>query len=384
MRVGPGGVCGVTDSDPDMETLDDRSDTTVEDEEGPSGGKGAERDDIQPSGIAQGLRDLAWAAGVVGGFLVILFIYSKVWPPLVVVESGSMMHDDDSSVGVIDTGDLVVVKEHSCSDIRSWVDGSKEGYRTYGDYGDVIIYQKNGVESTPIIHRPLVWVEFNITTSRYDVPSLDLYGEDEVVLEGLSSDDGGNITIDLQSLRIRQSNSDLLPASGFITMGDNNNPDYDQRGFHGGLVDIHGRPVQPVRCDWIVGVSRGEIPWYGVLKLVSSGNKNPIPPSSTINLVLSMAIILGVPMALDLRASMKENRRRRDERTARRLERAALEDELVKEKELSQGPPSDEDLGGNDLPPHDTIADDERPVDQGYPEGTTIEEDDESGLGPGR
>jgi len=73
---------------------------------------------------AQLLRDLV----VVGGAILIdmagLWIGLGTWPPMVVVESGSMMHGRDSSVGVIDTGDLTLVKSVSSrSDVRTWITG---------------------------------------------------------------------------------------------------------------------------------------------------------------------------------------------------------------------------------------------------------------------
>jgi len=41
---------------------------------------------------------------IVGGLLLVLYLFSGVWPPMVVIESSSMMHGEDSQVGVIDTG----------------------------------------------------------------------------------------------------------------------------------------------------------------------------------------------------------------------------------------------------------------------------------------
>ena len=67
--------------------------------------------------------------------------YTQNWPPMVVVESESMMHAEDSEVGVIDTGDLVLVKKTSGrGDITTYIEGKKRDYKTYGEYGDVIIY----------------------------------------------------------------------------------------------------------------------------------------------------------------------------------------------------------------------------------------------------
>ena len=38
-----------------------------------------------------------------------MFLSTGTFPPMVVVESGSMMHDDEGQIGAIDPGDLVLV-----------------------------------------------------------------------------------------------------------------------------------------------------------------------------------------------------------------------------------------------------------------------------------
>ena len=46
---------------------------------------------------------------------------------MVVVESGSMMHDQDGSVGAIDPGDLVLVMDPSRVEIITYLEATKEG-----------------------------------------------------------------------------------------------------------------------------------------------------------------------------------------------------------------------------------------------------------------
>ncbi|MCK4366762.1 MAG: S26 family signal peptidase, partial [Thermoplasmata archaeon] len=104
------------------------------------------------------LRDLGVAALIVGIILLSLFLYTGNWPPMVVVESQSMQHSDtESFVGVIDTGDLVLVQNApSSSDIITYVEGRATGYSTYGEFGDVIIYKQGGdFQAKSIIHRAL-------------------------------------------------------------------------------------------------------------------------------------------------------------------------------------------------------------------------------------
>src|SRR3990172_3971719 len=56
-------------------------------------------------------RDLLIAFIIVALVMAALFAYARVWPPMVVVDSASMQHSNtESSIGVIDTGDLVLVQ----------------------------------------------------------------------------------------------------------------------------------------------------------------------------------------------------------------------------------------------------------------------------------
>ena len=122
------------------------------------------------------LRDAAVAAAFVTLVLLAMFAYTGLWPPLVVVESNSMMHGDDnhSNIGTIDTGDLVLVKKvNSLSDIETYMDGQVSGHKTYGDYGDVVIYKRGGLDAiTPIIHRALIYLEINSDGTSYRSESL--------------------------------------------------------------------------------------------------------------------------------------------------------------------------------------------------------------------
>src|SRR3972149_7448127 len=55
-------------------------------------------------------RDIAVALLVVLIVFGIIFLYTQNWPPEVVVESRSMQaRDTEGSIGVIDTGDIVLV-----------------------------------------------------------------------------------------------------------------------------------------------------------------------------------------------------------------------------------------------------------------------------------
>ena len=117
------------------------------------------------AGFLSVVRDLFLAFIVVLIVLGALMAYCRVWPPVVVVESGSMMHDAESHIGVIDTGDMVLVRKvNDRSDIVTYPEGEATNYRTYGSYGNVIVFNPNGdLNSTPIIHRAILWIEANDT-----------------------------------------------------------------------------------------------------------------------------------------------------------------------------------------------------------------------------
>lgn len=243
-------------------------------------GPHGEGEDEDPFSLKAILREVAIAAIIVGAVFGGIFAYTQVYPPLVVVESKSMQHSDDTShLGVIDTGDLVLVQAvRSTSDVVTWVEGRATGYSTYGDYGDVIVFRKPTAPSdaTPVIHRALLYVRPNPTDPRtYDIPGLlppfpssewegerrdgsSVQGEPvalaEVTIHGMGWQRDLEITFNLTALAASFVNQG---RAGFITMGDNNaygpSPPYDA--------------AWVVPLDHVIGHARGEIPWFGLLKL---------------------------------------------------------------------------------------------------------------------
>jgi signal peptidase len=99
---------------------------------------------------------------IIGGWAVIS-VSSGVKPPFTVVESHSMQHcsntDHESEIGIIDTGDLILVKNPDKTDITSYVEGYQNGYEQFGDYGDVIVYKRPS--GNPVIHRAFIWLNYN-------------------------------------------------------------------------------------------------------------------------------------------------------------------------------------------------------------------------------
>jgi len=279
------------------------------------------------SGFLLLLRDVGIAAlavvVVIGG----VFAYSGTWPPMVVIESSSMQHANDRSfLGVIDTGDLTLVKKvGGDSDIVTYMQGARTGYQTYGTFGDVIIYSKNGhFELTPIIHRAIARIVYNATeTERTGVLSFDFPEIDRPDRFGVPADqtfdigpvwtwhgtgaEGAplNLSVDLRALASSFSGNTSGFAVGFITKGDHN-PGVDQ-----GRLSVfnNGRPpyVEPVRAEWLVGKAQGELPWFGAIKLWA-GRAPCDPPrvtqscvasNSWWNLGIAIAVISVGPFAFE-------------------------------------------------------------------------------------
>jgi len=296
------------------------------------------------------VRDAGIALVLVALILVTMYAYTGLWPPLVVVESNSMMHGDDnlSHVGTIDTGDLVLVREVArVSEVKTYMDGYVSGHRTYGDYGDVVIYKPGGTESrTPIIHRAIIYLEYDPASNCYRSSSLESLPKDTPDAKWSTTnpdDTWDHLTSTLRIFHVGW--SDLVVSvdiagmlsshrSGFITKGDHNT-NTDQMFASSGPVDI----------GWVVGKARGEIPWFGLLKLWTTDSLgSPAPENSVRNLWISMILIVVAPVMVDIGLTYREKKaiaRRGQERTD---EPADPSDETpVEDTRVEAGPP-DEDI----------------------------------------
>ncbi|MCU0861373.1 MAG: S26 family signal peptidase [Methanomassiliicoccales archaeon] len=267
------------------------------------------------------LKGLIVAVVIVLAFIGALWLYAGVWPPLVVVESNSMQHSDTRSyIGVIDTGDLVILKQvGSSSEVRPYLESYPSGYSTYSELGDVIVYRPLGSDTrTPIIHRAVCRVEYNSTGGGFDVPALRSIPADMWTVKGdartwydirgtlVLYDMGFNqveVRINFTTMLSNFAATHIAPHGGFITLGDNNRGVVDQSSIGG----VCWRPVQD---DWINGVARGEIPWFGLIKLYVNGQASqvPIPSNSQTNLLISLGLIIGVPIAIDITTLVLERR----------------------------------------------------------------------------
>lgn len=248
------------------------------------------------------IKDIVAAVLVISVIMGSLYAYTGIWPPMVVIESGSMQHSDSRSyVGVIDTGDIVLVKESDFSEIKTYAEGRATGYERYGDFGDVIIYRPMGQDITPIIHRAIVYLEWN-STGCFDVSGLRAleYGEDYISDSGSWHGIHRSVTIydygyGHKNLVIRLDGLLRYHHSGYITGGDHN----IARGY--GVDQNTGICPEHIESGWIVGKAVGELPWFGLIKLSFSGSlhENPAPTNSWVMLTVSIIFILILPYIVD-------------------------------------------------------------------------------------
>jgi len=279
-------------------------------------------DDEAPENVWLGLaRDLIVAGVIVAVFLASMYAYAGTWPPLVVVESSSMQHSgQESFLGVIDTGDMVFQQAAPTrASILTYIEGRASGYATYGDYGDVIIFNRPG-NPTPVIHRAIMYVTIR-TNGTADVPDLALLSSDwfatdesglpttspyflqNVTIRHMGFNHNFNITFDF---RTTGSLARFAPRSGYITMGDQNaylacaiTLDCSSNAYDWGWM--------PHQTD-VIGRARGEIPWFGLLKLTLSPTDsccnswgNPeAPKNSWDSLSVSLIFLVALPFILEI------------------------------------------------------------------------------------
>ena len=189
------------------------------------------------TGALMWVRETLTSVAVVLFVGLILFGVSGVWPPMVAVESGSMEPN-------MQVGDLVFVTDPGrlAPDVADGAGvvthelGREAGYRTFGSYGSVIIYNPPGRSASPIIHRAMFHVEAD--ENWYD-----------------RADDRYHGATDCESLQHCPA-----PHDGYITLGDDNGG-YDQaRGL-----------APPVKAEWMTGVARLRIPYLGYIRLLATG-----------------------------------------------------------------------------------------------------------------
>lgn len=236
-----------------------------------------------------------------------LYNASGVNPPQTVVESNSMQHGPVSNFGVIDTGDMVIIKSKEKTEIVSYVEGYVSDYQTFGMYGNVIIYDR-GPAINPVIHRAILWLDYN-GDGTWSAPALKEYptelwtctsGHDPTMLSGtltmykLGYEKNKNPTIDLKSLE------KVSASSGYITMGDNNGG-FDQPKSVAGVNGL-------ITYDQIRSVAWIEVPWLGAVKMMLNGKIDALDryvpntiPNLAATLLLIITLIAGLSFLFDYR-----------------------------------------------------------------------------------
>lgn len=247
-----------------------------------------------------------------------LVLYSGVWPPLYVVKSDSMQHSDvDSMFGVIDAGDLLVVRRSDGGSVRTYVECYPDGDQSFGDYGDVIIYDRYGYSFlTPVVHRAMLRVEYNESDDSFDIPSLaglplDKWGNggyeegrwwrlDRVVEIYDVGYRSATLRVNLSSLISYYRSSGLI-HDGLITMGDHNVVYVD--GEWQGVYDQSSLALcrAPIKDEWIVGEASVEIPWLGLIRLyLIDGMPDRTPENSRDGLTALFLILATWPVIFDV------------------------------------------------------------------------------------
>lgn len=363
--------------------------------------------------MAQGgaFKDVILAVGIVAVVLGGLFAYTGVWPPMVVVESGSMMHGIScpppagepefcdpavgyGKIGFIDPGDMVFVKRAGQrSDISTMAEAAARdpNAKNYGKPGDVVVYfnfervpqdavarEEAKKARTPIIHRAIAFVEVTgedrdacaagrptgrATYSVFWEGQPRNFGSSGIYLPSMGF--GGP-----RSPGVTETNGYKPCWSGFITKGDNpvTNVLPDQA-LGGGTL-----PQHPVEFDWVEGKAVGELPWFGLIKLALSSNLNypcqigfrphdpacrdvvkimnaNSPPDLWVMLGVSLAVIAVAPLGYDMYLLQRQKKRAEAEARGETLPPGPLEGLILRIKDSLGGrkpPPGGDGEGGAD------------------------------------
>jgi signal peptidase len=200
------------------------------------------------------IREMLTSVLAVVAIGLLLFAVSGVWPPMVAVESGSMEPH-------MEKGDLIFITEpgrfapdtaHDETGVVTYETAEETGYRTFGSYGSVVIYDNPDSFGPPIIHRARFWVDDG--ENWYDEANPKYIGADNC-----------------EELRYCPA-----PHAGFITKGDNN-AEYDQ---------ANGISA-PVRPEWVQGVAQIRIPYLGWVRLGFSGAAFATPADTGVEMTAS-------------------------------------------------------------------------------------------------
>ncbi len=168
--------------------------------------------------LYQFLKDLVFSLAFVGAIALALYLYAGTWSPVVSVDGTSMLDH-------MHAGDLVLVQGLDRGAVKTYDESANTSYWQFGEPGDVIVYYPNGNRNQPmVIHRAIRWVNESEPMWPGGLPA---------------------------------------PASGYITLGDNNRNITDQ--------ESNICYLQPVRPEWVHGIARFKVPYLGYLRSMLAG-----------------------------------------------------------------------------------------------------------------
>jgi len=226
------------------------------------------------------VNDIIFVVVVVGAISIISQLALGLWTPMVAVESGSMVPN-------LNVGDIIVVQGASRTNVLSWEDAEKAGYKAFNLPGDVVLYRPYGKESfnlldqalmllgfsrsadkaTPIIHRALRFVETG-------EPMWD--GGPKAPFGGYITKGDHNGPIDQEAGRILgpanisylQSHQDQIKEVGDGIFLDRGTGLILYQTNNGSLVGEGISYLTPVKKEWVIGVARVKIPLVGYIRLL--------------------------------------------------------------------------------------------------------------------
>lgn len=241
--------------------------------------------------------DFVYIALAIGALFGALYLYTGAWPPVVTVQSNSMMHVDPAEyesgegtthadglgvgrLGTLDPGDLVLLHDiEDRSEVTTYAEASRGsgGESTYGRPGDVVAFPaspQNEIGNLTVIHRAMTYVDVQETDDgvAYSVAWTDEWEEPEeaqcVRQPGYRCvfEDGGVTIAEVGLFDTR------FGQSGFLTKGDNvvSNPGVDQAPTG---PDQSALRATPIPAEELEGRAQGELPALGLVKLAFSGDR---------------------------------------------------------------------------------------------------------------
>lgn len=261
------------------------------------------------------LRDYVYIALAVGVGFGGLYVVTGSWPPVVAVQSNSMMHVNATEysfgegdtraegvgfgrLGTLDPGDLVLVDGvDSLDEVDTYAGSDGE---SYGRPGDVVVFRHvgQGADLT-VMHRAMakVTVDGEGTNRTYTVQWTDEWSPPPEQLATCSREPEYTCTFDARGVFLpeigvyecpsgsgpsrsgglgsqRCANPQPKPflGPGLLTKGDNvvTNSGADQAPPRRGQKALN---PQPVALEQIRGVARGEVPALGLFKVAFSGSE---------------------------------------------------------------------------------------------------------------